>query len=49
VKEFRVLIDGHSEATVIPAVDFSSLKFVFIMERQFLNDSNKDIKPGEKP
>lgn len=34
VKEFRVLPDGYSDATVVPAVDFSSLKFVFIMERQ---------------
>ncbi|MDA0813183.1 MAG: rod shape-determining protein MreC [Verrucomicrobia bacterium] len=49
VKDFRILVDGYSEATVIPAVDFSSLKFLFIIERKLLDESNKNTKREEKP
>lgn len=43
VKDFEVLPDGFSKATVIPAVDFSRLKFVFVMDRQSLPETEKDI------
>jgi rod shape-determining protein MreC len=36
VKDFRVPDHGvNSEATVVPAADFSQLKFVFVMERAY--------------
>ncbi|MEZ5329372.1 MAG: rod shape-determining protein MreC [Verrucomicrobiales bacterium] len=49
VKEFQVLVDGYSEATVIPAVDFSSLKFVFIMERIASDQMVKNRQLPTKP
>ncbi|MGK0189535.1 MAG: rod shape-determining protein MreC [Verrucomicrobiales bacterium] len=51
VMDFNVLTDGWSRATVIPSVDFSSLKFVFVMERQEPGDidESKVQGPNDSP